>query len=572
MKLNFFPALVALLLVFSFEVFAQEADSVVADKINYSDSISSYHELTGKEEFLEAAKLAFNIAEHYSSIDSMAFARKYYNYAFNDADRANQRALKARAMYKQAMILKRMAESGRYSLQQEQEYLEESIDSFKDAHKFFRRANMSGSYEDVLALINGGEIQYVIGDYKDAVLALDLAFTNAQKNRYDDLAYKSSDLLTQCYAGLNDSEREEHFDAISKNYKDFFMSKDSLTQTVEKVEKLVTANEMQKAELDLKKSEIENMNLKLENEIAKAEKNEAIIKQNALERKVMIGGIGIILIFLIAAIIANQYKKKTNRKLEQQNRQILEQKDLIEKRQKQLKDEKARTDALLLNILPAPIAEELRTDKKVTPRYYKMVTVMFTDFKGFTTIASEMSPGEIVRELDNCFIAFDQIIENYEKSVGRKCVEKIKTIGDGYMCAGGVPIENDTNPHDIVKVALAFVQWMEKRKQEKINKNEPYFEIRIGINTGPVVAGVVGKKKFAYDIWGDAVNLASRMESTGEAGKVNISGNTYRYIKDQFFFTHRGKISAKNKGEIDMYFVDGRVKYAGQPKGSKTPA
>jgi class 3 adenylate cyclase len=114
---------------------------------------------------------------------------------------------------------------------------------------------------------------------------------------------------------------------------------------------------------------------------------------------------------------------------------------------------------------------------------------------------------------------FDQIIEKYEQSVGRKCIEKIKTIGDGYMCAGGVPIENDTNPHDVVRVALALVQYMEVRKQEKVRRNEPYFEIRIGINTGPVVAGVVGKKKFAYDIWGDAVNLASRMESSGEAGK-----------------------------------------------------
>jgi adenylate cyclase len=562
---------VVILLTSPFSVLSQDADSVIYT-INYGDSINRYHELTGQGNLNESSKLAFNIGQYYADLDSLAFAKKFYNYAFNDARKANQRTLAARSIFKQAMVLKLMAESGKYSLQQEQEYLNESIDGFKDAHGLYKKANMSGSYEDVLTLINGGEIQYVIGDYKEAVKALDLGFRNAQKNRYDDLAFKSSDLLKQCYAGLNDTEKEEHFEAISKNYKEFFISKDSLTQTVETVEKLVSANEMQKAELDLRKSEIDNMNLKLENEIAKAEKNEAIIKQNALERKVMIGGIGITLIFLIAAIIGNQYKKKTNRKLEIQNQQITEQKEVIEKRQKQLKDEKARTDALLLNILPAPIAEELRTNKKVTPRYYKMVTVMFTDFKGFTSIASEMSPGEIVRELDSCFIAFDQITEKYEKSVGRKCIEKIKTIGDGYMCAGGVPIENDTNPHDVVKVALAFVQYMEKRKQEKISRNEPYFEIRIGINTGPVVAGVVGKKKFAYDIWGDAVNLASRMESTGEAGRVNISGNTYKYIKDQFFFTHRGKIIAKNKGEMDMYFVDGRVKYTGQPKGSETTA
>ncbi len=554
---------ILLILGISFNGAGQE----IQQEVNYSDSVNRYHELAGAGDHVDASKLAFGIAEYYAKVDSLAYAKKFYNYAFNDAGKANQRAMEARSMFKQAVILKRMAESGKYSLAEEQEYFSESVKSFKNAHKFFKRANMEGSYEDVLTLISGGEAQYVIGDYKDAVLALDPALRYAQKNRYDDLAYKASELLMQCYDGLNDSEKESHYEAISKNYKEFFISKDSLAQTVQKVEMLESTNEMQKTELELKKSEIDNMNLKLESEIAKAERNEAIIKQNALERKVMIGGIGLIFVFLIISIIAVTYKSKTNRKLSRQNKQILEQKEVIEKRQKELKDEKSRTDALLLNILPAPIAEELRSDKKVTPRYYKMVTVMFTDFKGFTSIATDMSPGEIVRELDSCFIAFDQIIERYEQSVGRKCVEKIKTIGDGYMCAGGVPIENDTNPHDIVKVGLAFAQYMEKRKQDKIPKNEPYFEIRIGINTGPVVAGVVGKKKFAYDIWGDAVNIASRMETSGEAGRVNISGDTYKYIKDQFFFTHRGKINAKNKGEIDMYFVDGRVKYAGQPKG-----
>ena len=546
------------------------SEVVNAQEVNYPDSVNRYHELANAGDHTKSSALAFSIAEIYSQLDSLAFARKFYNYAFNDAGKARQKTLVARSMFKQAMIEKRMAESGKFGLAEESEYYNASIKNLKKAHGLFQKANMEGSYEDVLTLINGGEAQFIVGEYKEAVKALNLAFKYAQKNRYDDLAYKSSDLLMQCYAGLDDAEREAHFLAISKNYQEFFISKDSLISTVEKVEKLESTNEKQKTELELKKSEIENMDLKLQSEIAKAERNEAIIKQNALERKVMIGGIGLIFVFLIAAVIAVSYKSRTNRKLARQNKQILEQKELIEKRQKELKSEKSKTDALLLNILPAPVAEELRTDKKVTPRYYKMVTVMFTDFKGFTSIAADMSPGEIVRELDSCFIAFDQIIESYEKSVGRKCIEKIKTIGDGYMCAGGVPIENDSNPHDVVKVGLAFAQYMEKRKKEKIARNEPYFEIRIGINTGPVVAGVVGKKKFAYDIWGDSVNLASRMESTGEAGRVNISGDTYKYIKDQFFFTHRGKIQAKNKGEVDMYYVDGRVKYAGATKDSET--
>jgi len=544
--------------------------SLHAQDIVYADSVNLYHELANEGDHLKSSKLAFEIAEYYGGIDSLAYAKKFYNYAFNDAGKANQKALAARSMFKQAMTEKRMAESGRFGLAEEGEYYNASIKNLKRAHSLFQKAKMEGSYEDVLTLINGGESQFIIGEYKEAVKALNLAFKYAQKNRYADLAYKASDLLMQCYAGLDDAEKEAHFTAISKNYQEFFMSKDSLIQTVEKVEKLETTNEMQKTELELKKSEIENMNLKLESEIANAERNEAIIKQHALERRLMIGGIGVILIFLIAAVIAISYKNKTNRKLARQNKQILDQKEVIEKRQQELKEEKSKTDALLLNILPAPIAEELRVDKKVTPRFYKKVTIMFTDFKGFTSIAAEMSPGEIVRELDSCFIAFDQIIERYEKSVGKKCIEKIKTIGDGYMCAGGVPLENDTNPQDVVKVALAFAQYMENRKKEKLARKEPFFEIRIGVNTGPVVAGVVGKKKFAYDIWGDAVNLASRLESTGQAGRVNISGDTYKYIKDQFFFTHRGKIQAKNKGEVDMYYVDGRVKYAGKVNDAKT--
>ena len=535
-----------------------------AQSINYADSVSFYHEYASQSEHAKSARLAFNIGEFYFQKDSLAYAKKFYNYSFNDAGKSGQQILEARAVYKQGVTEKKMAESGRYGMEEEQEYFKSAIRNLKKAHGLFQKAKMGGSYEAVLTLINGGEAQFIIGDYKEAVKALNLALNESQKNRYDDLSYQSSDLLVQCYAGLNDGENMRKYQSINRSYQEFFISKDSLAQTVEKVERLLTTNELQKAELELRESEIENMNLKLEAEIVKQQISVAIIKQNAMERKMMIGGIGIIFIFLVAAIIAIQYMKKTNRKLGLQNKQILEQKEVIEKRQKELNKEKTRTDQLLLNILPAPIAEELKANKKVTPRYYKKVTVMFTDFNGFTAIAAQMSPGEVVRELDNCFVAFDQIIENYEQAVKRKCVEKIKTIGDGYMCAGGVPIENDTNPMDVVKVALAFVEYMEKRKQEKLARKEPFFEIRIGINTGPVVAGVVGQKKFAYDIWGDAVNIASRIESSGEAGRVNVSGETYHHIRDKFFFTHRGRIQAKNKGEIDMYFVDGRVKYSEQ--------
>jgi len=211
--------------------------------------------------------------------------------------------------------------------------------------------------------------------------------------------------------------------------------------------------------------------------------------------------------------------------------------------------EKQRSDKLLLNILPEETAEELKNKGSATPKHYKTVSVLFTDFKGFTKIAEKLTPSELVEELNSCFLEFDRIIDKYG-------LEKIKTIGDAYMCAGGIPVANDTNPVDIVHAGLEIKGYMENLKKERESIGQDYWELRIGIHTGPVIAGVVGKNKFAYDIWGDAVNTASRMESSGIPGKVNISGKTFELIRDRFNCTHRGKIQAKNKGEIDMYIVE----------------
>jgi class 3 adenylate cyclase/tetratricopeptide (TPR) repeat protein len=211
--------------------------------------------------------------------------------------------------------------------------------------------------------------------------------------------------------------------------------------------------------------------------------------------------------------------------------------------------EKERSDKLLLNILPHETAEELKEKGSATPKHYEMVSVLFTDFKGFTGIAEKLSPQELVEELNKCFLEFDHIID-------KNNLEKIKTIGDAYMCAGGIPVENSTNPIDVVRAGLEIKKFMDDLRKEKEARGEDCWEIRIGIHTGPVIAGVVGKNKFAYDIWGDAVNTASRMESSGIPGKVNISGATYNLVKDFFNCDHRGKIQAKNKGEIDMYLVE----------------
>ncbi|MFN0187242.1 MAG: adenylate/guanylate cyclase domain-containing protein [Bacteroidia bacterium] len=213
-----------------------------------------------------------------------------------------------------------------------------------------------------------------------------------------------------------------------------------------------------------------------------------------------------------------------------------------------IRNGKKRSDDLLLNILPLEVAEELKQKGNAQAKQFESVTVMFTDFKNFTQISERLSPSELVDEIDTCFKAFDEIISRHK-------IEKIKTMGDSYMCAGGLPISNSTHAVDVVSAGLEIQQYMSAHQQKSEKEGRAPFEIRIGIHTGPVVAGIVGSKKFAYDIWGDAVNIASRMESSGEAGKVNISGSTFALVKDQFQSEYRGKVEAKNKGEIDMYYV-----------------
>lgn len=221
----------------------------------------------------------------------------------------------------------------------------------------------------------------------------------------------------------------------------------------------------------------------------------------------------------------------------------------VRDRTKDLEAEKKKADDLLKNILPNAVAEELKLRGEATPGQFEAVTVMFTDFKGFTQIAEKISAAALVADLDNCFFYFDEVMDRYG-------VEKIKTIGDAYMCAGGLPIANRTHAVDVILAALEIKSFMAQIKEIKQSMNEPYWELRIGVHTGPVVAGVVGKRKFAYDIWGDAVNTASRMESSGVVGAINISGDTYHLIKDFFDCEYRGKVDAKNKGQIDMYFVN----------------
>jgi len=220
------------------------------------------------------------------------------------------------------------------------------------------------------------------------------------------------------------------------------------------------------------------------------------------------------------------------------------------RRRRRIKQELARSEALLLNILPEEVANELKAKGHADAKHFDNVTILFTDFKGFTEASEKLSPQELVEELNTCFKAFDGIIT-------ARGIEKIKTIGDAYMCAGGLPVPSSSTPGGVVQAALEMQAFMIARKKERDAARMPFFEMRVGIHTGPVVAGIVGVKKFAYDIWGDTVNTASRMESSGEVGQVNISEATYELVKNEpgLTFTPRGKVQAKGKGEMEMYFV-----------------
>ena len=212
--------------------------------------------------------------------------------------------------------------------------------------------------------------------------------------------------------------------------------------------------------------------------------------------------------------------------------------------------EKKKTEELLANLFPYEISEQLKRRGKAKSKKYKMVTVLFADFENFTTLTKTMTVDELITELNRYVRKFDEIIETHY-------LEKIKTMGDAYMCAGGLPLKNYSNPFDVVLASLEIQKFVNDMGRVKTSWGERPWKLRLGIHTGRVMAGVIGTKKFAYDIWGNTVNIASRMEETGEVGKVNVSGTTWEYIKDYFDCTYRGKIHIKNNVEdIDMYFVD----------------
>ncbi len=377
----------------------------------------------------------------------------------------------------------------------------------------YARAEKFDAKNDMAIVLNGLANSYLLKSETRTALALfhkaeGLAGAMTSRDQLK-ISYAG---LSDCYSRLKDYEKAFQYQRMLTSIKDTLYN-------IDIDRKLGT----QLFNLDIEKKSARIRDLNKEKEIQDLDLQRQKLAKNAFL-------VGLVLIFIIAFIIYRSYRQKVKT-----NAILDKQKDEIE--------------GLLLNILPAEVAQQLQRDGFSEPRHYDSVSVLFTDFKGFTTIASGLTPDELVRELNGFFSAFDDIM-------GRHNVEKIKTIGDAYMCAGGLPTPNTTHPLDIVKAGLEIQDYMTHINVERTAKGLQTWNLRVGIHTGPVVAGVVGKKKYAYDIWGSTVNIASRLESNGEAGRVNISAETYELIREHFSCEYRGKIYAKNVGEIDMYFVD----------------
>ncbi|MDT0552207.1 adenylate/guanylate cyclase domain-containing protein [Urechidicola vernalis] len=347
------------------------------------------------------------------------------------------------------------------------------------------------------------EIYALKEDYNSATKYAEISLKIAKN-------YGLKQQISDAYLQLSEThEKMGNTESYIKYYKQHIVYKDSLNN-ISKVQEI--ANITTDYEVSKKQVQVD-----LLNEQKRNQKNIAITVSIVLF---------LVLLLAIGLFNRNKYIKKTS--------QIIA-------------DEKKKSDNLLNNILPGETANELKNTGKVRAKRYESTTVMFTDFKGFTSHSEELSPEQLVESVDYYFSNFDKIIE-------RHGVEKIKTIGDSYMCAAGLPFPDENHAVKVINAAKEIIEFVEDSKNNR-SKIFTHYEIRVGINSGPVVAGVVGSKKFAYDIWGDTVNTASRMESSSEPGRINISNSTYNLVKDHFKFERRGEMSVKNKGILQMYFL-----------------
>lgn len=423
----------------------------------------------------------------------------------NRVEEAEQLLLKALDFYKKNNAFKNIAESqvalselfikqGR--LEQAEAFIEKALTWFN--------INSEDNGKSICYL-RMGEIEWLRGNIEYATALTKKSFIISDSIQFFNVKERASFQLSELYL------IQENYKGSYEYLKLHYQTRDSIMTTDN-----LSAISMMESELKLTKNQAELVILQ---------------KQSQVDRILIYSVIlGIVFLLIISIFIFKMYR----------NERIA--KDLVHL-------EKIRSDELLLNILPKETSEELKLYGKAKARRFEKATVLFADIKGFTLIAEKISPEKVVHMIDQYFCAFDMICEKNQ-------VEKIKTIGDAYLCVGGLPNPEHGSPEDVVRVACEMQQAVSEINETNRLEGEPSFEIRIGIHTGSVVAGVVGKKKFAYDIWGDTVNTAARMEQSSLPGKINISGATYEEVKDKFNLIYRGKVAAKNKGEIDMYFVE----------------
>ncbi|NNC94924.1 MAG: adenylate/guanylate cyclase domain-containing protein [Chitinophagales bacterium] len=359
------------------------------------------------------------------------------------------------------------------------------------------------------------------GDFATASVYLDSAENLAR--RYDDMAF-----LAEVYNSRSVlAEMQNDYELANEFLLRYIEISDSILN-VEKINSISRFEEKYKAQK--RKGQIQQ--LKIENLNAALEKEKVGRTRNAL-----FGIAGLISMLAVFLFYRGRIMKNSRDKLAKKNDEIA--------------FERQRSDKLLLNILPPEIAEELKATGHAKPQHFQHVTIIFADFKDFTLLSQRMTPEELVKEINICFMAFDRIMDEFR-------IEKIKTIGDAYLAVAGLHDRHANSAKVAVQAALGMQGFIKKRSVLLKNEKHQGFQMRVGIHTGPVIAGVVGEKKFQYDIWGDTVNTAARLQTHSEVGKVNLSHHTYELLKDDpnFTFEYRGKIKAKNKGELQMYYVN----------------
>ena len=521
--------------------------NIYLDKGSYLKALNYHKESLRLEEELDnkrgIAGSLINLANIYLKLNEDSLALINYDKAVELCDSIGEARFMSNALQSMGSIMRDMKEYG-LSLKYYEKGLElrqalgskrliansyhdlgtvyEDMGSLDKAYDYFEKAmtiRKDRGYKSNLAfsLMKLGDIESKNLNYGSAISYCQEAYEIGKDLLSSRINKDACNCLYKVYKASGNGERALYYHELKLAFEDSLQI-DETKEQLQRIEfeKLMVADSLQREE--------EKLRIEMEHQ------KEITRKENF--RNYSIAG-GVFFLFLALGFYSRMnYIKRS--------------KSIIE-------EEKNRSENLLLNILPYEIAQELKENGEALARDFENVSIMFTDFKSFTQTSSNLSAGELVKEINYCFKGFDEIIEKYG-------IEKIKTIGDAYMAAGGLPVPGENSTKNTVLAALEMQEFIRNRKIQNDKDGKVSFEMRVGVHTGPVVAGIVGVKKFQYDVWGDTVNTASRMESHGEVGKVNLSRHTFELLKDDpdFTFEKREKIEVKGKGELDMYFVEFR--------------